>query len=70
MFPTCQGTACFLPEFLLSCKGLQSTCENAVLAIITGDCMYNRWKIQGVPKKVAKKMLLKPQCTSSITNSY
>ena len=51
MFPTCQGTACFSPEFLLSCKGLQSTCENVVLAIITGDCMYNRWKIQGVPKK-------------------
>ena len=70
MFPTCQGTACFSPESPPSCKGLQSTCENAVLAIITGDCMYNRWKIQGVPKKVAERMLLKPQCTSSITNSY
>ena len=35
MFPTCQGTACFSPESPPSCKGLQSTCENAVLAIIT-----------------------------------
>ena len=52
MFPTCQGTACFSPEFLLSCKGLQSTCENAVLAIITIDGKY----------RVSQKKLLKECC--------
>ena len=52
MFPTCQGTACFSPEFPLSCKGWRSTCENAVLAIITIDGKY----------RVSQKKLLTESC--------